>query len=365
MTSALFSPIRLAGLELANRIVVAPMCQYSAEDGTAGDWHLTHLGMLANSGAGLVVVEATHVERHGRITHGCHGLYSNANEDAIRRILNHCKRIGKAKFGVQLTHAGRKASSQLPWNGAKGLKGHEDPWQTVAPSAISYGNEWQAPREATRDDMNRIRDAFVNAAKRALNAGFESIELHLAHGYLMHTFLSPVSNQRKDEFGGSLENRMRYPLEVVRAVRAAVPKTVPLGVRISASDWVDGGWTIDDSVALSRVLKSEGIDFVCCSSGGIRADTRTPHDADNNVSLAERIRREAGIMTRAVGQITDARKADSIIANGQADQVALARGFLDDPHWGWHAAKTLGAEVVRPDQYLRAGPQFWPPARSS
>lgn len=365
MTSALFSPLRIAGLDLNNRIVVAPMCQYSAEDGTIGDWHTTHLGMLANSGAGLVVVEATHVERRGRITHGCNGLYSNANEDAMRRVIQHCKRIAKSKFGIQLAHAGRKASSQLPWNGAKGLKDNEDPWQTVAPSAISYGNEWQAPREANREDMNRIRDAFASSAKRALSAGFEAIELHLAHGYLLQTFLSPVSNQRKDEFGGSLENRMRFPLEVVRAVRAAVPKSVPLGVRISASDWVEGGWTIDDSVALCKVLKAEGVDFACCSSGGIRADTRTPADADNNVSLAEKIKRESGIMTRAVGHIVDPRKADAIIANGQADQVALARGFLDDPHWGWHAAKTLGADVVRPDQYLRAGPQFWPPARPS
>jgi len=363
MTSSLFTPVRLAGLELRNRIVVAPMCQYSAQDGSAGDWHMTHLGMLANSGAALVVVEATHVERLGRITHGCHGLYSDANEDAIRRVLNHCRRIGKAKFGIQLAHAGRKASSQLPWQGAKGLKPHEDPWETVAPSAIAYGNEWAAPREATRADMDRVRDAFVSAAKRAIRIGFDSIELHLAHGYLLHTFLSPLSNHRKDEFGGSLENRMRFPLEVVRAVRAVVPTGTPLGVRISCSDWVEGGWSVEDSVVLGKALKKEGIDFVCCSSGGIRADTRTPHDADNNVSLAEKIRKETGVATRAVGHIVDPHKADGIIATGQADQVALARGFLDDPHWGWHAAKALGAEVARPDQYLRAGPQFWPPAR--
>jgi 2,4-dienoyl-CoA reductase-like NADH-dependent reductase (Old Yellow Enzyme family) len=361
--SKLFSPIKLAALELSNRVVVSPMCQYSALDGSATDWHLTHLGMLANSGAALVVVEATHVERHGRITHGCHGLYSDANEDAIRRVLLHCKRIGSAKFGVQLAHSGRKGSSQRPWDGGKGLKGYDDPWETVAPSAIAYGNEWPAPREATRDDMNRIRDAFVNSAKRAVTAGFEAIELHLAHGYLLHTFLSPLSNHRKDDFGGSLENRMRYPLEVARAVRAVVPKSIPLGARISATDWVEGGWTIDDSIKLCRALKAEGVDFICTSSGGILFTTKAPHDVDNNAALAEKIRREAGIATRAVGLITQPQKAEEIVANGQADQIAVGRGFLDNPHWAWDAAKALGVEVKRPNQYLRAGPQFWPPAR--
>jgi NADPH2 dehydrogenase len=365
MTSALFSPIRLAELDLQNRIVVAPMCQYSAQDGCATDWHTTHLGMLANSGAALVVVEATGVERLGRITHGCMGLYSNGCEDALRRVVNHCRRIGTAKIGIQLAHAGRKASSQLPWEGGKGLGPQEDPWETVGPSAIAYGNEWPAPREATRADMERIRDAFANSAKRAVAAGFDSIELHLAHGYLLHSFLSPLSNQRKDEFGGSLENRMRFPLQVVRAVRAVVPRSMPLGVRISASDWVDGGWTVEDSVTLCRALKREGAVFACVSSGGIRADTRTPADADNNAALAEKIRKEAGIFTRAVGQINDPKKAENIVADGQADQVALARGFLDNPHWAWNAAKILGAEVLRPNQYLRAGPQFWPPARSA
>jgi 2,4-dienoyl-CoA reductase-like NADH-dependent reductase (Old Yellow Enzyme family) len=361
--SKLFSPITLAGLALSNRIVVSPMCQYSATDGSATDWHMTHLGMLANSGAALVVVEATHVERHGRITHGCHGLYSDANEDAIRRVLLHCRRIGSAKFGVQLAHSGRKGSSQRPWEGGKGLTSGEDAWETIAPSPIAYGNDWPAPREATRADMERVRDAFVNSAKRAVAIGFDAIELHLAHGYLLHSFLSPVANVRKDEFGGSLENRMRYPLEVVRAVRAVVPKSIPFGARISASDWIDGGWTIDDSIKLCRALKSEGMDFICTSSGGIRADTRTPAEVDNNATLSDKIRREAGIATRAVGLITAPQKAEEIVAKGQADQIAIARGFLDDPHWGWHAAKQLGADVARPDQYLRAGPQFWPPAR--
>ena len=361
--SKLFSPIKLAGLDLANRIVVSPMCQYSAVDGSATDWHLTHLGMLANSGAALVVVEATHVERHGRITHGCHGLYSDANEDAIRRVLLNCRRIGSAKFGIQLAHSGRKGSSQRPWEGGKGLKGDDDPWETIAPSSIAYGNEWPAPREATRADMDRVRDAFANSAKRAIAVGFDAIELHLAHGYLLHTFLSPLSNHRKDEFGGSLENRMRYPLEVARAVRAVVPKSIPLGARVSATDWVEGGWTIEDSVKLCRALKAEGLDFICTSSGGILFTTKAPHDVDNNAALAEKIRREAGIATRAVGLITDPHKAEEIVAKEQADQIAVGRGFLDNPHWAWHAAQELGVEVKRPNQYLRAGPQFWPPAR--
>lgn len=361
--STLFSPIKLAGLDLSNRIVVSPMCQYSAADGSATDWHFTHLGMLANSGAALVVVEATHVERHGRITHGCHGLYSDANEDAIRRVLLHCRRIGNAKFGIQLAHSGRKGSSQRPWEGGKGLKGNDDPWETIAPSSIAYGNEWRAPREAARADMDRVRDAFVNSAKRAVAVGFDAIELHLAHGYLLHTFLSPLSNHRKDEFGGSLENRMRYPLEVARAVRAVVPKSTPLGARISATDWVEGGWTIDESLTLCRVLKAEGLDFICTSSGGILFTTKAPHDVDNNAALAEKIRREAGIATRAVGLITEPHKAEEIVAKGQADQIAVGRGFLDNPHWGWQAAKELGADIKRPNQYLRAGPQFWHPAR--
>jgi NADPH2 dehydrogenase len=252
----------------------------------------------------------------------------------------------------------------LPWNGGKGLKSSEDPWETIAPSPIAYGNEWPAPREATQDDIARICQAFVTSAKRAVATGFDAIELHLAHGYLLHTFLSPVSNQRKDMYGGSLENRMRYPLEIVREVRAVVPKSIPLGARMSASDWMEGGWTIDDSVVLARALKAEGLDFICVSSGGIRADTRTPHEVDNNAMLSERVRREAGISTRAVGLITQPQKAEEILAREQADQIAIARGFLDDPHWAWHAAKALGGEVKRPNQYLRASPQFWPPARS-
>src|SRR3569832_1660844 len=266
MSSALFSPLPLAGVELANRLVVAPMCQYSANDGAASDWHMMHLGMLANSGAALVVVEATHVERHGRITHGCLGLYSDDNEAALTRAVSAARRRGTAKFGVQIAHSGRKGSAQRPWHGGAALKaGDEDPWPTVAASAIPFGDNWQTPREATEADLNRIRDAFVNSAKRALRIGFDSIELHMAHGYLLHGFMSPLSNKRTDQYGGSFENRMRFPLSVARAVRAAVPKDMPLGARVTGSDWREGGLTGDDAVNVAKALKAEGIDFLCVS----------------------------------------------------------------------------------------------------
>ena len=236
MTSALFSPIKLADLQLANRIAVSPMCQYSANDGVADDWHMTHLGMLANSGASFLVVEATHVERHGRITHGCLGLYSDACEAALQRVVNHCHRIGKAKLAIQLAHAGRKASAQRPWEGGKALSEAEDPWPTIGPSALPFGPGWHTPRVATEADMARVRTAFADAAKRALRIGFDAVELHFAHGYLLHSWLSPLANKRNDEWGGSLASRMRFPLDVVRAVRAVVPRGVPLGARITGSD---------------------------------------------------------------------------------------------------------------------------------
>ena len=243
MSSALFSPYRLAGLELANRIVVSPMCQYSADDGCANDWHLMHLGMLANSGAALVIVEATHVERHGRITHGCLGLYSDDNEAALARVIASARRAGTAKFGIQIAHSGRKGSAQKPWEGGGSLPAEADPWPTMAASPIPFGPGWQTPREVTEADMERVRAAFVSAAQRALRIGFDEIELHMAHGYLAHGFMSPISNKRTDQYGGSFENRVRFPLSIARAVRAVVPKSVPLGARITGSDWREGGLT--------------------------------------------------------------------------------------------------------------------------
>jgi len=362
MTSALFSPFRLAGLELANRIVVSPMCQYSADDGSATDWHMMHLGMLANSGAALVVVEATHVERSGRITHGCLGLYSDDNELALARVIAQCRRAGTARFGIQLAHSGRKGSAERPWEGGGALKAGADPWPTMAASAIPFGDNWHVPRVVTEEDMARVREAFVSSAKRALRIGFDAIELHMAHGYLMHGFMSPISNKRADAFGGSLENRLRFPIEVARAVRAAVPKDIPLGARITGSDWREGGLTPDDAVAIAKALKGAGLDFICVSSGGVAADIRNPSEPGYNVPIAERVRREAGIATRTVGLIVKPEQAEQIVADGKADMVSMARCFLDDPHWGWHAAKALGADVARPRQYLRAGPTLWAPA---
>jgi NADPH2 dehydrogenase len=269
MTSALFSPLRLAGLEVSNRIVVSPMCQYSANDGVGNDWHMTHLGMLANSGAGMLVLEATHVERHGRITHGCLGLYSDDCEEAIGRIVSHCRHIGTAKLAIQLAHAGRKASAQRPWEGGKALSAAEDSWPTLAPSALPFGADWHTPSAMTEGDMARVSHAFTDAARRAVRIGFDAIELHLAHGYLLHSFVSPLSNKRNDEWGGSLTGRMRYPLEVTRAVRAVVPHGTPLGARITGSDWLDGGLTGDDAVTLVKALQQAGLDYVDISSGNI------------------------------------------------------------------------------------------------
>ena len=362
MSSALFSPIRLAGLELSNRLVVSPMCQYSAENGSATDWHLMHLGMLANSGAALVVVEATAVESIGRITHGCLGLWSDENEAALSRVLKSVRRAGTAKFGIQLAHAARKASAHLPWEGGLSLKSGQDPWPTMAASRLPFGDNWHVPASVSEVDMARITDAFVAAAKRALRVGFDEIEMHMAHGYLFHGFMSPISNTRIDAFGGSLANRLKFPLAVARAVRAAVPRNVPLGARITGSDWREGGLTADDAVAIAKALKREGLDFIDVSSGGVTYDTRNPSEPGYNVPIAERIKREAGIATRVVGLVYEPAHAEAIVRDGKADMVAMARAFLDDPHWGWRAAKALGADVPRPPQYLRAGPKLWAPA---
>jgi len=362
MTSALFSPLRLADLALANRIVVSPMCQYSANDGVASDWHMTHLGMLANSGAGLLVFESTHVERSGRITHGCLGLYSDACEVALARVVAHCRHIGSARLAIQLSHAGRKASSQRPWEGGKALPAGEDPWPTIAPSAVPFGPGWHTPRAMTEDDMVHVRTAFTEAARRAVRIGFDAIELHFAHGYLLHGFVSPISNTRNDGWGGSLEGRMRFPLDVARAVRAVVPRGTPLGARFTGSDWMDGGLSAADAIAASKMLKEAGCDYVDVSSGGIAAETRNPTGPGYNVDIAAGVRRDAGIATRTVGMIVTPKQAEAVVADGKADMVAIARAALDDPHWAWHAARTLGAEVKRPLQYARSADKLWPGA---
>jgi NADPH2 dehydrogenase len=359
---ALFEPITLRGLTLANRVVVAPMCQYSAVDGVPQPWHHQHLGSLASSGPGLLMVEATGVEAIGRITPGCTGLYSDACEASFVEVLRTVHAVLPVPVGIQLAHAGRKASTAVPWQGGSALKPEDGAWETVSASAIPFSN-WHTPRAATDGDLARIKSAFVEAAKRALRAGFDLIELHSAHGYLMHEFLSPLSNHRTDAYGGSLENRTRFPLEIVRAVRAVWPGDKPLGIRVSASDWAEGGWTIDETVQYIARAKAEGIDYCCASSGGLTHLQKIPATPGYQVPFAERIRRETGIVTRAVGMIVEPRQANAIVASGQADMVAMARAFLDDPRWVWHAADALGAEAACPPQYARARPATWPGAK--
>jgi len=363
MASKLFTSLRLGPIELTNRIVIAPMCQYSADDGSATDWHLQHWMQYAYAGAGLFMVEATAVERPGRITHGCLGLYSDANEAAARRALAAARGVaGDTKLGIQLAHAGRKASSQRPWEGGMGLKAGQDPWPTEGASPIPFDAGRPAPHELDRAGIARIRGAFVAAARRAARLGFDVVELHCAHGYLLHSFLSPVSNRRGDEYGGSPENRMRFALETAEAVRAVLPPEVAMGARLSAVDWTAGGWAIEDSVVLAKKLKALGLDYVCASGGGVSPQAKPPVAPGYMVPLAQRIRAEAGIATRAVGMIVDPVQAEEIVAKGQADQVALARGFLDNPRWVWHAAQRLGAAVRYPAQYERVQAKLWPGA---
>jgi len=366
MSASLFTALRLGPLELPNRIVVAPMCQYSADDGCANPvWHRQHWAQFALSGAGLVVVEATGVERIGRITHTCLGLYSDACEAAMARELSAVKRLAVpgTRFGIQLAHAGRKASAQRPWEGGKPLGPTEDPWPTVAPSAIPFDAGWHTPTALDDAGIVRVREAFVAAARRAVDIGFDEVELHMAHGYLLHEFLSPLSNRRTDRYGGSLENRLRFPLEVARAVRAVVPAHMALGARITGTDWVEGGWTVEDAIVLAKELKAVGADFVCVSSGGVHGGIRVPVEPGYQVPLAARVRHGSGIATRAVGLIADAEQAERIVASGQADQVALARALLDNPRWVWHAADRLGAKIAYPPQYARVAAAQWPGAR--
>jgi 2,4-dienoyl-CoA reductase-like NADH-dependent reductase (Old Yellow Enzyme family) len=356
MTSALFQPIRFRGLQLANRIMVSPMCQYSAIDGSMTDWHLAHLGMLANSGADLLCFEMTDVEPVGRITPACSGLYSDANEAALRRVVAHCREHGQAKLAIQLAHAGRKASTAPPWDSRKTLRPEEGGWQPVAPSALPTGEGELVPRALTVEEIGALVAKFADATRRARRIGFDAIELHAAHGYLMHEFLSPLSNRREDAYGGSLANRMRFPLEVFAAVRSEWPDDKPLGVRVSCTDWVEGGWDIEQSVAFAEELKKLGCDWIDASSGGLVKNQVIPTSPGYQVPFAERIRKQAGIATIAIGLITEPRHAEKIVADGRADMVALARGFLWEPRWAWHAALELGAEPHMAPQYLRGRP---------
>jgi 2,4-dienoyl-CoA reductase-like NADH-dependent reductase (Old Yellow Enzyme family) len=358
---SLFEPLNLGGVTLANRIAVSPMCQYSAEDGAANDWHLQHLGSLSLSGAALVV-EQTAVGPAGRISHGCLGLYCDANERALARVVGFCRRAGSAALGIQLAHAGRKGSAKLPWEGGGPLAPDAGAWTTAAPSAIPFDDHWPAPQALDEAGLARIREAHANAARRADRLGFDLVELLAAHGFLLHSFLSPIANRRIDSYGGSLANRMRYPLEVAAATRDAWPRRKPLGMRITGCDLVDGGITTDEAGIFASELRAIGLDYVCVSSGGISPSARPAMAPGYQVPLAGAVKKASGIPVQAVGMILSAHQAEAIIAGGQADFVALARGFLDDPRWAWHAAAALGADAVYPPQYRRARPEHWPGA---
>lgn len=365
--SLLFEPLQVGSLQLANRIVIAPMCEYSAEEGSATDWHMMHLGHLALSGAALLIAEATAVSPEGRITPKDLGLYSDQNEAALARVVAAIRKYSPIKLAVQLAHAGRKASCRVPWEGGAQIPPDQPGgWQTEAPSAIPYTTGDNAPVALDRAGLDRVRDNFVKAAQRAVRLGFDGIEIHAAHGYLLHEFLSPLSNQRSDAYGGSLENRMRFPLEVFDAVRAAVPAAIPVWVRVSATDWVPGGWDIEGTVAFSKCLKERGCAAMHVSSGGLSPAQEIPLKPGYQVPFAQRVKADVGLPTFAVGLITEPQQAEAILANGEADAIALARAMLYDPRWPWHAAAELGAQVAAPKQYLRSQPHqlknlFLPP----
>ncbi|TCV90048.1 NADH:flavin oxidoreductase/NADH oxidase [Sulfurirhabdus autotrophica] len=357
MISKLFSPITLGNLVLDNRIVISPMCQYSAENGQATDWHLIHLGHLAMSGAGLLFIEATAIAPEGRISAGDLGLWSDLTEMALARVIQAVRQYSSMPIAIQLAHAGRKASTKVPWEGGQSIAKGNGGWQTVSPSILPYASGDPHPHALDATDLQRICQDFVSAAQRAHRLGVDVIELHAAHGYLLHQLLSPLSNVRNDQFGGSLENRMRFPLEVFEAIRSVVPEESPVGIRISATDWVEGGWDIEQSVVFVKELQRRGCTFVDVSSGGLSPLQQISIEPGYQVRFAEKIRQETGLTTIAVGLITEPEQAETIIATGQADMVALARGMLYDPRWPWHAAAKLGAQVIAPKQYWRSQPQ--------
>jgi 2,4-dienoyl-CoA reductase-like NADH-dependent reductase (Old Yellow Enzyme family) len=349
----LLDSLQIREIKFRNRILVSPMCQYSCVDGFANDWHLVHLGSRAVGGAGAVTVEATAVEAIGRISPADMGIWKDQHIEPLARIARFLKQQG-AVPGIQLAHAGRKASTDVPWRGGRPLTVEQEAWEPVAPSALKFAEGYPVPRELTIAEIRGIVRAFADAAQRVLHAGFELLELHAAHGYLAHEFLSPLSNQRTDEYGGSLGNRMRFPLEVISAVRAVWPERLPLFLRISATDWTPGGWTDDDSVALAKAAKQRGVDLIDCSSGGNVANATIPVKPGYQVPFAAKIRREVGVLTGAVGMITETAQADDIIRRGDADVVLLAREFLREPYWPLKATKELGAQAHVAEQYGRA-----------
>jgi 2,4-dienoyl-CoA reductase-like NADH-dependent reductase (Old Yellow Enzyme family) len=352
--SKLFENYKIRGIEFRNRLWVSPMCQYSSADGMPTDWHLVHLGSRAVGGAGLVIMEATAVSPEGRISPADAGIWSDAHADAYQRITAFIKEQG-AVAGIQLAHAGRKASTAEPWNGGKLVDEGYGGWEPVAPSAIAFADDYPMPHAMTKEDIEKATEDFVAAAKRAVQAGFETIEIHAAHGYLFHEFLSPLSNKRTDEYGGSLKNRLRFPLAVAKKVRAAVPENLPVFARISATDWVDGGWDLEQSIEFCKELKNIGIDLIDVSTGGNVPDAKIPVAPGYQVPFAAAIRQQVGIAAGAVGMITDAAQAESILQKGEADAVLIAREFLRDPYFPFTAAAEFGENLAYvPKQYGRA-----------
>jgi 2,4-dienoyl-CoA reductase-like NADH-dependent reductase (Old Yellow Enzyme family) len=355
--SKLFEPITIGGLTLDNRIVIAPMCQYSAEEGRMTDWHLMHLGHLSHSGAGILTIEATAVVPEGRITYADVGLWDDATEEAMRRVVDSVRRWSPIPIAIQLAHAGRKASTDLPWKGGAQIAPDDARgWQTVAPSPLPFGADDVAPIQLDQAGLGRIRDAFAEAARRAARLGLDAVQVHAAHGYLLHSFLSPLSNRRTDDYGGSLENRMRFPLEVFDAVRAAFPAERPVTVRVSATDWVDGGWNVEQTVAFCQALEARGCAAINVSSGGLDAGQKIPVGPNYQVPLARAVRHAVSIPVIAVGLITKPEQAEAIVATGDADMVGVARTITYDSRWPWHAAAALEATVTVPPQYLRSQP---------
>ncbi|NTZ85446.1 NADH:flavin oxidoreductase/NADH oxidase [Burkholderia metallica] len=355
--TALFSPFTLRGVTLPNRIVISPMCQYSAERGEATDWHMIHLGHLALSGAGLLCIEATAVEPDGRITHGDLGLWDDVTEAALKPVLAAIRKHSPVRVAMQLSHAGRKASSAAPWEGGQLVPVADGGWLPQGPSAVPHKDGETPPLALDAAGLNRIREAFAASARRAARLGIDAIEVHAAHGYLLHQFLSPLANRRTDEYGGSRENRMRFPLEIFEIVRAAFPEDRPVGVRVSATDWVEGGWELDDTIAFAHELKRRGCDWIDVSSGGVSPLQKIPLSPGYQVPFAQAVKRAVGMPTIAVGLINDPEHANRLIEAGDADLVAMARAMLYDPRWPWHAAAELGAQVTVPPQYWRSQPR--------
>jgi 2,4-dienoyl-CoA reductase-like NADH-dependent reductase (Old Yellow Enzyme family) len=360
MASVLFSPITLRGLTLPNRVVVSPMCQYNSTDGSANDWHLMHLGQFSLGCAGLVMTEMTDVNPVGRISLKCAGMYSDDNEKAMKRVIDFCKQYGVAKHGLQIGHAGRKGSTAPPAVGGKPLKPEEGAWETLGPSAIPYGEGWHVPKAMTSADIKSTLADYVSSVERAERVGYDLLEMHGGHGYLIHQFLSPLSNQRTDEYGGSLEKRMRFPLEVFEAMRKAWPKDKPLGIRVSAVDWVEGGTTIEDTIKFAGELKALGCDYMDVSSGQLDARQQIPFAKAYNVPFADAVKKATGLPTMSVGLITGAQEAEDIVGSGKADFIVIGRGAMWDPRWAWHAAEELGAETPYAPRTMPCHPKMRP-----